>query len=205
MPAGMGCSPHTLKGGLQFLENSTPVFLPGESAWTREPGRYSPRGHRELDTPVWLSPAPNSSHSMPTDSPKGNEHVSIQRLVHNSRQPGTQTDVHREADRQQDLNSATKGGAHRPLGHGWISGWLCRERQDRSPFLWNSRKRRRIMTAELMKAGGWSPVRGEQERGFAQKVGTPWGDGHVPSQTVATVAYVWSLVKRNHIVHFTYV
>ena len=27
-----------------------PVFLPGESPWTEEPGRYSPYGCKELDT-----------------------------------------------------------------------------------------------------------------------------------------------------------
>ena len=27
----------------------TPVFLPGESPWTEEPGSYSPRGHKKLD------------------------------------------------------------------------------------------------------------------------------------------------------------
>ena len=29
---------------------STPVFLPGESPWTEEPGGYSPRGHKGSDT-----------------------------------------------------------------------------------------------------------------------------------------------------------
>ena len=28
----------------------TPVFLPGESSWTEEPGGYSPWDHKELDT-----------------------------------------------------------------------------------------------------------------------------------------------------------
>ena len=28
----------------------TPVFLPGESQWTEEPGGLPPRGHKESDT-----------------------------------------------------------------------------------------------------------------------------------------------------------
>ena len=28
----------------------TPVFLPGESPWTEEPGGYSPFDHKERDT-----------------------------------------------------------------------------------------------------------------------------------------------------------
>ena len=33
----------------------TPVFLPGESPWTEEPGGYRPWGHKESDITKWLS------------------------------------------------------------------------------------------------------------------------------------------------------
>ena len=33
----------------------TPVFLPGESPWTEEPGGLSPWGRRELDTTEQLT------------------------------------------------------------------------------------------------------------------------------------------------------
>ena len=36
---------------------TTPVFLPGESQWTEEPGGYSPRDHKELDMTEQLSTA----------------------------------------------------------------------------------------------------------------------------------------------------
>ena len=36
---------------------STPVFLPGESPWAEEPGRYSSWGHKDLDTTEQLSTA----------------------------------------------------------------------------------------------------------------------------------------------------
>ena len=32
----------------------TPVFLPGESPWTEEPGRLQPMRHKESDTTKWL-------------------------------------------------------------------------------------------------------------------------------------------------------
>ena len=31
-------------------DNPTPVFLPGESPWTEEPGELQSTGHKELDT-----------------------------------------------------------------------------------------------------------------------------------------------------------
>ena len=44
-----------LGGGTKRTEDAwqpTPVFLPGESPWTEEPGRlgYGPQGHTESDT-----------------------------------------------------------------------------------------------------------------------------------------------------------
>ena len=35
----------------------TPVFLPGKSPWTEEPGGYSPWGCKELDMTEWLGTA----------------------------------------------------------------------------------------------------------------------------------------------------
>ena len=43
---------------------------------------------------------------MPMNSPKRNEHMFIQRLVHNSRQPETETGVHQEVDKQQFIHTA---------------------------------------------------------------------------------------------------
>jgi len=37
----------------------TPVFLPGESPWTEEPGGYSPSDHKESDTTEQLSTTGN--------------------------------------------------------------------------------------------------------------------------------------------------
>ena len=37
------------------LLQPTEVFLPGESPWTEEPGRYSPWGRQELDMTEWLT------------------------------------------------------------------------------------------------------------------------------------------------------
>ena len=37
-----------------------PVFLPGESPWTEEPGMLQSRGHKELDKTEQLSTAQNT-------------------------------------------------------------------------------------------------------------------------------------------------
>ena len=55
---GLGRSP----GGGQG--KPIPVFLPGESPWTEEPGGYSPRGRKELDTIERLSTAQHADASL---------------------------------------------------------------------------------------------------------------------------------------------
>ena len=45
----------------------TPVFLPGESPWTEEPGRLQSTGHKESDTIERLSTAPQLQLSLPEE------------------------------------------------------------------------------------------------------------------------------------------
>ena len=46
---------------------STPVFLPGESPWTEEPGRLQPWGRKESDTTERLSTAQHREVVKETD------------------------------------------------------------------------------------------------------------------------------------------
>ena len=47
-----------LEEGMATHSKNTPVFLPGESPWTEEPGGYSPWGRNESDMTEQLSTRP---------------------------------------------------------------------------------------------------------------------------------------------------